>query len=261
MAGNLPNLYSPNLMGIDPQTARIIRDLTERVNYLTTELDHVRGDVPGLMTARAEKQNPQPGILTVPSGDIGGQDGFIRVSPDGVIASYTNPVDSQLPYIDVTTVGNVTTGLDVLHTYTLKAGTLARNGMFIRARYCGAFATNDNDKTVQGFFGGAAYENNGVIDIDGGQWTLEAMFIRVSPVTVRTVHTMQFFALHVNSANAVTAFGTGYFSVTRNGIGTFANLDTNDTIIEVRGEGTATNDVTQVLSVLELGEARVIKLT
>src|SRR5688572_11066579 len=128
------NLYTPNLMGMDPQTARTMRDLVDRVNYLTTELDMVRGMIisssPGVDAARRE--NPQPGIVTIPCREDGGQDGFIRVNSDGVINSYVNPIESLFPYADITIVGNVGAGTDTLHTFTLPAGTLSLDGDWIR---------------------------------------------------------------------------------------------------------------------------------
>lgn len=82
----MTNLYTPNLSGMDPQTSRTFRDLVERVNYLTTELDRVRGTMP---ESGAMKERPQPGTLVIPSPN---GDGFVRVNEDGVIKSYGNPV-------------------------------------------------------------------------------------------------------------------------------------------------------------------------
>lgn len=239
----MPNLYTPSLGGMDPQTARVIRDLADRVNYLTTELDAVRGGVPGFMTTRAEKENPQPGIITIPSD---GQDGFIRVSKDGVIHSYTNPGNSIFPYVDISTKGNITTGLDVLHTFTMPAGTLAFDGDALWLRYGGTFATNDNDKRINLFFGGQSVHNTGLFDVDIGTWSYDMLYVRISPTSIRVP-----WILGWNFANrdgAGTLGGNFILSTETVTVGSIPNMNTNDTVIEVRAEGTATNDIQQTIS-------------
>src|SRR5690242_20036603 len=115
---NLPNQYVvPALPGLDPRVNRVIQDLADRVNYLTTELDRVRGGMPD---PGARRENPQPGFITIPS-PSGDGDGFIRVNEDGVIKSYTNPTvvggmrrNLFLDYTTTTTVANTTTETSLL---------------------------------------------------------------------------------------------------------------------------------------------------
>jgi hypothetical protein len=263
MPNSLPNLYTlPTLPGMDGQTRRVMQDLVDQLNFLTGEVGRLRErDLLVMPTGAARRESPIEGIITIPYRDAGGQDGLVRVSKDGVIVSYVNPVESIFPYVDLTTRGNVTTGLDPLHDpFIIPGGTMTLNGDTIEAVYAGQFAINDNNKSVNGRFGGQAYENSGVLDIDGGGWQLKVNISRVSSTTVRATSTMAYFALHVDSANAVNAFGTGFFYVTRQGLLTVANLDTTATIMEVLGEGIATDDVQQTYSYINFYRPRTVKL-
>lgn len=119
MANNPSNLYAvPSLPNLDPQAKRVIEDLAARVNYLTTELDRVRGSMPD---PGAQKERPIPGIITIPPTGTLGQSGSVRVNQDGVIVSYVNPNGSFpylgnmfLDYTTTTTVANTTTETQLL---------------------------------------------------------------------------------------------------------------------------------------------------
>ena len=79
--------YVPgHIPGVEPRTARLIQQLYEMNNQLSDEVGKLRASMPPV---GAKKENPQKGMLFIP-GNI--NDGFARVSPDGVIVSYTNPV-------------------------------------------------------------------------------------------------------------------------------------------------------------------------
>lgn len=110
----------PNLPGIDPQVRRVMQDMTDRINFLTGELDRVKGIAmsasPGVDAAR--KETPGEGIVIIPSP---AGDGFIRVNKDGVIVSYTNPTivpgmhrNLFLEYTANVTVANTTTETSLL---------------------------------------------------------------------------------------------------------------------------------------------------
>jgi hypothetical protein len=255
------NLYTPNLMGMDSQAARVIRDLADRVNYLTTELDRVRGmtmlSSPGVDAAKRE--NPQPGIITIPYRDGGGEDGFIRVSPDGIITSYTNPVESIFPYTDITTIGNVGAGLDSLHSFSLPANSLAFDGDAVWFRYVGNLATNDNDKRLRVSIDNQTLEDTGLIDIDTGWWLVEGTYTRTSPTTVfAEAHIVFGFLSQLNGAAAQA--GSSQRHIARNAPLTVAHLNTNPVILLVQAEATANNDVTQNLSNIQLSKPRTVKL-
>lgn len=81
------NRYVPgSIPGVDPQTARLIQKLYEQDNQLKDEIDNLRKSIPD---AGVQRERPVPGILTIPGNS---SDGFLRVNPEGLIKSYTNPV-------------------------------------------------------------------------------------------------------------------------------------------------------------------------
>lgn len=257
MPNKLPNQYSLNLPGIDPQTARVFQDLADRVNYLTTEVDRIRGDIPTRVSVKAKKENPIPGILSIPCREDGGQDGFVRVNPDGVIVSYANPVESIFPYVDVSVVGNVTTGLDQLHSFTLPANTLANNGDALWVRYGGVFANNDNDKRIRTEFDGVATHDSGLFDVDSGSWMYDFLYTRVDPLTIKSP-----LIVHWNGGTrdgAGTAIGNYLFAGNFVGIAV-SNLSTTNTVIRLMAEGTATDDIVQGYSFITLMKPRTVKL-
>lgn len=94
-----PNLYVPSW----PLTHREYQNLVDRVNYLTMEVDRMRGGIPD---PGARKENPQPGVITIPSPT---GDGFIRVNSDGTIVSYTNPSLWVAPKSIITFSGDLST--------------------------------------------------------------------------------------------------------------------------------------------------------
>lgn len=81
------NKYVPGVIpGVDPNTAKMIRELYQRTNMLSDRIDEVYPMIPPV---GAKKESPVAGYLNIP-GNV--QDGFARVTKDGVISSYTNPV-------------------------------------------------------------------------------------------------------------------------------------------------------------------------
>jgi hypothetical protein len=256
MARSRTNLYSPNLSGMDPQVSRTIRDLVDRINYLTSELDTVRGDMP---TGGAKKENPQPGIVSIPCRDAGGQDGFIRVNQDGVVQSYVNPVESIFPYTDLSSVGNVGAGTDTLHTFTLPANTLSADGDWIRFVYAGSFATNDNDKRIQILFDGQVFEDFGAFDFDAGIWVVGGDYSRVSPTSVRATSIGMYGEPLVMDEGVVS--GTpDIIYLARNQLLTVSNLSTTAVAMTVTGTATANDDIVQNKSLLQYFRPRTVKL-
>lgn len=252
----MDNLYTPNLSGMDPQTTRVFRDLVERVNYLTTELDRVRENIPN---PGARKENPQSGIISIPCRNDGGQDGFIRVSSDGVISSYANSVESLFPYTDITIVGNVGAGTDTLHTFTLPANTLASDGDWIRFVYAGTFATNDNDKRIQILFDGQVFEDFGAFDFDAGVWVVAGDYTRVSPTTVQA-SSISMYGEPLVIDEAVIAGTPDIIFLPRNQLLTVSNLGTTSVAMTVTGTATADNDIRQNKTLLQYFKPRTVKL-
>lgn len=241
-----------------------MQDLTDRINYLTDELDRVRGLAmsasPGIDAAKREQ--PVEGLITIPSRYDSGQDGFVRVSKDGVVVSYANPAEGFFPYVDLVAVGNVGAGLDDLQKVAIPINALQRNGDYFKVRYWGGFAANDTDKAVNAFFDNISYENTGALDIDGGQWLIDAEIVRTGPKSINVSHIMTWFAVNVDSLNNLTAFGTGYFDVTRVALSNITNnLNTTSITMGCRGQGAADNDVVQFSTTIELIRPNTRKLT
>lgn len=248
------NPYSiANLPNADPRLLRILRDMVDRTNALEDEMEKMKSIPPQLLNL-AKKENPVEGIITIPSS---GGDGFIRVSKDGAIVSYTNPIDSIFPYLDLSIAGNVTTGLDQLHSFTLPANTLANDGDSLWIRYGGVFATNDNDKRIQTEFDGVATHNTGLFDQDSGKWMYDFLYTRINSVTIKAP-----FIVHWGNGNR-NGLGTlgGNYVFAGDFIGiTVSNLNTTNVVIRLLAEGTATDDIVQGYSFIDLMRSKTVKL-
>jgi hypothetical protein len=166
--GNLPQTT-------DPQTRRVFQDLVDRVNYLTGELDRVRENLPEL---GARKEKPVPGIITIPGL---GADGSIRVSADGVIVSYTNPIQS---FGDVGTFFNDTvvysTGANTTETTftsrTFPANFFARNGDAIIIIIRANDAANGNGKRFRSYFDSTVVFDTTALASQGAHFHIELWF-------------------------------------------------------------------------------------
>lgn len=150
---------------------------------------------------------------------------------------------------DISVVGNITTGLDTLHSFTLVANSLANNGDYLKVRYGGTFATNDNDKRIQISFGGQVVDNTALFDQDGGVWDYDLTFVRFTATQVKITGTKSWGSISRDGAG--TAAGNANISTIFTAI-TVPDLSSNSMIMLVEAEATATNDVQQGLSVIEL---------
>lgn len=242
-----------NMPDADPRLLRVLRDLADRNNQLAMELESVKKEMPPI---GARKEKPLEGIITIPPQSQGGENGFIRVSPDGVIKSYASPAESLFPYMDITVVTNITTGLDQLHTFILPAGTLANNGDALWVRYGGTFAINDNDKRIQTEFDGVATHNSGLFDQDLGTWVYDFLYTRVSPTVIKFPLILH-WSFGSRTGGGVLA-GNFIFAGDFVGINV-SNLNTTSVVLRVMAEGTATNDIAQGLSFISLIKPRTVK--
>lgn len=235
--------------------------MVDRNNSLSNEVELLRSMIPSGM---AKKEDPVEGVVAIPARTAGGIDGQIRVSKDGVIVSYVNPVESLFPYVDLTKVSSSGVGPDVLHTFSLPANTLAINGDYIDVWYAGSFAANDRDKGVQAQFDGQSYEGGGIIDLDGAVgWVIFNRTTRITSTAVRISHVYIANAMAVDSAGVATSFTAGGFVVTRNTNLTVVNLNTSTITMRVRSlveAGAAAEDVFQNQTIIELYRPRTVKL-
>jgi len=130
-------------------------------------------------------------------------------------------------YTETSTVGNVTTGEDILFTDTIPAGTLSANGNSVRGRFSGQVANNANTKTARLSFGDTDIVTRSTTTPTIGQgWTLDWECIRVD------VGNQKCNGTFIGSDGIASAWYTA------------ATADlTGDVIITLTGEATATNDI------------------
>jgi hypothetical protein len=141
----------------------------------------------------------------------------INLSTETAIALYT----------DYTTVGNVTTGEDVLFTTTLTGGTMSTDGNTIRGRFSGIVANNSNSKDIRLSFGATDILTRHTTTPTIGQgWVLDYEVIRTSATTQRTNSTF----------TGSDGIATAYYVITTENLA-------NDVNIVLTGEAVATNDI------------------
>lgn len=198
----------------------------------------------------ARTNNPLNKVIIRQLGDVGGpQSSLVDAELDNIIAWAKN--SPRVIKVDTSTVGNVGAGLDNLHSYSLAANSLATNGDWVRVRYCGNLATNDNDKRLQTSMDSQTLENTGLIDIDSGWWRVEGTYTRLSATSVFAEQQIVFGFLNQLDGAAAQA-GNSQRHIARNGTLTVSNLTSNAVTLLVQAEATANNDVTQNLSIIEL---------
>lgn len=249
MDRRLSNQYSlSNLPDTDPHVRRVMQDMTDRINYLTEELGRIKNVVRPAVFAK--KENPKEGIISLP---FQGGAGFIRVNEDGVISSYTGPTDDVFPYVDNRSIGNVGAGTDTLHTYKLKAGTLANNFDIIKARYAGSVTASANARNINVTLDGQAITAMGAVFVAGTDlgWSMDVYIVRNSPTEVRTSATLLINDTYVNPANVATSFGNGGFFEVWTRTLTVSNLNTVTMNLLVNAIGVANDDVIQRLSIID----------
>ncbi len=130
-------------------------------------------------------------------------------------------------YTETSTVGNITTGEDILFTDTITANTLSTNGNVIAGRFSGIIALNGNDKTVRLKFGGTTIATRLAFDSPtlGQGWTLDYQIIRTSATTQKT-----------NAIFVFDGISSAYYAAAGEDMAT-------DIVIQLTGESTSTDDI------------------
>jgi hypothetical protein len=149
--------------------------------------------------------------------------------------------------------GNIGTGLDTLHSFSLPANSLATNGDYLSIWYAGGFAGNANTKRVVASIDSQIYQSDSLFDIRGGGWWLGIRIGRVSATSVRVTGPTLLGDFVANSTPAIQA-GAGEIYRPRNIPLTVSNLNSNAVTLLVQGETSAAsdNDVTQSTAIIEL---------
>lgn len=157
--------------------------------------------------------------------------------------------------VNTNTVGNVGTGLDTLHSFTLPANSLAANGDFIEVSYGGTFAAaSGSTKRVVVTFGGQNVSVPGLTDITGSHWSYDIMYIRLTSTTIRALGFTRWGDLSSTEAAPAVQGPAGCLYGTINTVITVADLAANTMVMLVQGETSAAvdNEVTQQSSVIKL---------
>lgn len=173
---------------------------------------------------------------------------------DGYFTGVPKVILNEVGDPKLTNGGNVGGGLDVIHTYSLLANCLKSDRDILELWYEFNFAANNNDKRIDGTFGGVTYFGMAIVDVDGGGGIFKVNISRLTSTTVRIGCFTLFNFFHADSAAppAITSFNTGAYFDTRAVLATIANLNSNNTTIELRAEGTANDDITVSKAVFSL---------
>lgn len=92
-----------------------------------------------------------------------------------------------VPDVNVTAVGNVTSGEDDLMTYTLPADTFAQAGDAVIIEAWGTVANDADTKTLKGYIGNDAFLNIALTASVAGKWHVRAVLARSGADTQDTV--------------------------------------------------------------------------
>lgn len=129
--------------------------------------------------------------------------------------------------VQTTTVGNITTGEDVLYTYTLPADTLDVDEEGLNLRFSGRFAANGNTKTLKIKFGPTTIMTRALTDPTiTTSWTVVCEIIRTSSTT--------------QECNCTFSGGDG---LATSNIATASATLSSTVDIVVTGEATSTDDI------------------
>lgn len=118
--------------------------------------------------------------------------------------------------VQMTTVGNVGTGVDTLATYSVPARTLGATGHSVWFEAWGTFAANANNKGITVVVGGVTEFTTTVLPHNGGSWHLRGRIVRTGSAAQKgiatflrsTVQTDYFTgSLTLSSAFALTITG------------------------------------------------------
>jgi hypothetical protein len=138
--------------------------------------------------------------------------------------------------------------LVVLHTFTLPAGSLKADNDFLDIIYAGGFAANNNTKNITLRANGNVVHSFGLFPINSAGWTYYVRYIRVSATSIVTVSMNIAGVINRDAATAAMSGSGTHFQLIGNVGTTVQNLNTNNNVIDVQGQGTAANDVSQSYS-------------
>jgi len=159
-------------------------------------------------------------------------------------------------YASRATITNVLTGQDVLHTWTMPAGTMSAtgDGYILRARV--GFDANGNTKTLRFYPSRAASGTGGETAIVMNP-TTAAPSGKYADVNILALYSSAGTGSLTISAMVVTGAtaGTGGVLEYAGGTETVTHIGANARVVEFTGEATATGDILQDLMVIHTFKA------
>lgn len=137
---------------------------------------------------------------------------------------------------NVTSVGNVGTGVDDLMTYSIPAGQLGTDGDYLEFTITVTFAANANNKQVTVVYGGTTIYASGAQPQNDGSMVIRGQIIRSGATTQRiTFQEISNGTLFTDYADYVTASETLSGAVT----------------LKATGEGVSTNDIVNTIMTIK----------
>lgn len=137
-----------------------------------------------------------------------------------------------------------------LHSVTIPAGALKPNDFF-DVYYGGFFNVNNNDKNLVTEFAGQSSETTGLFDVDDLGWQFHIRYGVFDTTTIAYAMTLLAGLVQADSTPTLVG-GFGGRCISRGGILTVANIDSNASVIRVRGQGTALGDVSKRVAIVNL---------
>lgn len=196
--------------------------------------------------------SPLGNVIIRNIGDAGGpRSDWVAEELDSIIAwAKTSP---RRIGFNFSTVGNVGTGLDTLHTFSLPANSLATNGDELECRFGGFAANTANTKRVVFSVDGTQILNTSLLPFAAFGWWANLRIARVTATTINAQIMHGYGQVLVSAVPALLGAAAGGLLVRHFDAQAVANLGSNAITILVQGEtdpaGTgASSDINQNFS-------------
>jgi len=197
----------------------------------------------------ARIHDPLGNVIIRNIGDAGGpRSDWVAEELDSIIAWAKN--SPRRIGFNFSTVGNVGTGLDTLHTFTLPAASLATNGDELECKFGGFAAVSANTKRLVFSVDGTQILNTSLLPFSTFGWWTSLRIARVTATTINAEINHAYGQVLVSAAPALLGAAAGGILVRHFDGQAVANLTSNGIVILVQGEtdpaGTgASNDINQ----------------
>lgn len=142
-------------------------------------------------------------------------------------------------YASATQVGNIGTGEDTLHSFTLRANSLPSNGSGLFVRFAGRFAANANAKTLKFYVGAESTQINLTTAAPNDKIVTADFQVMRTATTLWNAYGHAFLSSSASLGTGAVLEAGGAFPVS----GTVTSWASDQTV-KFTGTGTATDDIT-----------------